>query len=80
VVAVQVGDGLRPELPEGKPYLLTRGPLPESGFVYVTVTQEQAQRYRDAAPLQEITARVRIRAPASRYLPTPVVELISEQQ
>jgi hypothetical protein len=79
VVAVQVGDGLRPELPEGKPYLLTRGPLPESGFVYVTVSQEQAQRYRDAAPLQEIVARVRIRAPASKYLPTPVVELIGEQ-
>jgi hypothetical protein len=80
VVAVQVGDGLRPELPEGKPYLLTRGPLPESGFVYVTVSPEQAQRYRDAAPLQEIVARVRIRAPASKYLPTPVVELIGEQQ
>jgi hypothetical protein len=79
VVAVQVGDGLRPELPEGKPYLLTRGPLPESGFVYVTVSPEQAQRYRDAAPLQEIVARVRIRAPASKYLPTPVVELIGEQ-
>lgn len=79
VVAVQVGDGLRPELPEGKPYLLTRGPLPESGFVYVVITPDQAQHFRDGAPLREITARVRIRAPASRYLPTPVVELISEQ-
>ena len=79
VVAVQMGDGLRPELPEGKPYLLTRGPLPESGFVYVTVSAEQAQRYRDSAPLREIVARVRIRAPASKYLPTPVVELIGEQ-
>lgn len=79
VVAVQTADGLRPELPEGKPYLLTRGPLPESGFVYVLVTAEQAQRYRDAAPLREITARVRIRAPSSKYLPTPVVELIGEQ-
>ncbi|MEO6066503.1 MAG: hypothetical protein ABJB33_04895 [Gemmatimonadota bacterium] len=79
VVAVQNADGLRPELPEGKPYLLTRGPLPESGFVYVLVTPEEAQRYRDAAPLREITARVRIRAPSSKYLPTPVVELIGEQ-
>ncbi len=79
VVAVQVADALRPELPEGKPYLLTRGPLPESGFVYVLVTPEQAQRYRDAPPLREITARVRIRAPSSKYLPTPVVELIGEE-
>jgi len=79
VVAVQVADALRPELPEGKPYLLCRGPLPESGFVYVLVTPEQAQRYRDAPPLRDITARVRIRAPSSKYLPTPVVELIGEQ-
>ncbi len=79
VVAVQVADALRPELPDGKPYLLTRGPLPESGFVYVLVTPEQAQRYRDAPPLRDITARVRIRAPSSKYLPVPVVELIGEQ-
>jgi hypothetical protein len=79
IVAVQVADNLRPELPEGKPYLLTRGPLPESGFVYVLVTPEQAQLYRNAPPLREITARVRIRAPSSKYLPTPVVELIGEQ-
>ena len=79
IVAVQVADNLRPELPEGKPYLLTRGPLPESGFVYVLVTPEQAQQYRNAAPLREITARVRIRAPSGKYLPTPVVELIGEQ-
>lgn len=79
VVAVQNGDGLRPELPDGKPYLLARGPLPESGFVYVLISPEQAQRYRDSAPLREITARVRIRAPSTRYLPTPVVELIGEE-
>lgn len=79
VVAVQVADALRSDLPEGKPYLLTRGPLPESGFVYVLVTQEQAQHYREVPPLREVTLRVRIRAPSSKYLPTPVVELIGEQ-
>lgn len=79
IVAVQVADNLRPELPEGKPYLLTRGPLPESGFVYVLVTNDQAAAYRNSAPLREVTMRVRIRAPSSRYLPTPVVELIGEQ-
>ena len=79
IVAVQVADALRSDLPEGKPYLLTRGPLPESGFVYVLVTPEQAQHYRDVPPLREVTLRVRIRAPSSKYLPTPVVELIGEQ-
>lgn len=79
VVAVQVADNLRPELPAGKPYLLARGPLPESGFVYVLLTNDQATQYRNSAPLREVTLRVRIRAPSSRYLPTPVVELIGEQ-
>ena len=79
VVAVQVADALRSDLPEGKPYLLTRGPSPESGFVYVLVTPQQAEQYRNAPPLREVTMRVRIRAPSSKYLPTPVVELIGEQ-
>ena len=32
-LSVQTADELRPELPPGMPYLLTRGPLPEAGFV-----------------------------------------------
>lgn len=74
-LSVQVADELRPELPPGQPYLLTRGPLPEVGFVYVAVTNEQAQRFRAMNPLDEFLARGTIRAARTRYLPTPVLEL-----
>lgn len=74
-LAVLVADELRPELPPGAPFLLTRGPLPEAGFVYVIVTAAQAERFRQMAPLDEFEARAIIRAPKTRYLPNPVIEL-----
>ena len=75
-LSVQTADELRPELPPGMPYLLTRGPLPEAGFVYVAVTQEQAQRFRAMNPLDEFVARGTIRAARTKYLPTPVIDLL----
>ena len=74
-LAVKVADELRPELPPGEPYVLSRGPLPEAGFVYVAVTKEQAERFRSMSPLDEFTANGTIRAAKTRYLPTPVIEL-----
>lgn len=76
-IAVQTADELRPEIPAGRSYLLTRGPLPESGFVYVIIPQEQADRFRAMTPLEEISVRGTIKAATSRYLPNPVLELIS---
>lgn len=77
LIAVQTADELRIEIPKGRPYLLTRGPLPEPGFVYVTVTEAQAIEFRSLQALQELTLRVTIRAPRTRFLATPVVELVS---
>jgi hypothetical protein len=77
LIAVQTADELRIEIPKGQPYLLTRGPLPEPGFVYVTVTQSQANEFRALQALQEMTLRVTIKAPRTRFLATPVVELVS---
>lgn len=77
VVSMQVADELRPEMPNGSPYLLTRGPLPEPGFVYVMTTREQLARFRELGPLAEVMLRVRIRASRTKYLATPVVELES---
>jgi hypothetical protein len=74
-LALQIADDLRPELPSGQPYVLARGPLPNPGFVYLAVTREQVERFRDMAPLEEFIARGLIRAARSRYLPTPVIEL-----
>lgn len=77
LIAVQTADELRIEMPKGQRYLLTRGPLPEPGFVYVMVTESQANEFRSLQALQELTLRVTIKAPRTRFLATPVVELVS---
>jgi hypothetical protein len=77
LIAVQTADELRPEIPAGQPYLLTRGPLPEAGFVYVALSPAQAERLRALPPLQELTLRVTIRAARTRYLETPVADLVA---
>jgi hypothetical protein len=76
-LAVQTADELRPEIPQGRFYLLTRGPLPESGFVYVIIPQDQVDRFRALTPLEEVMVRGTIKAASTRYLPNPVLELIS---
>jgi hypothetical protein len=77
VISVQTADELRTEMPRGQKYLLTRGPLPEPGFVYVTVTDVQAAEFQALPALQELTLRVTIKAARTRYLTTPVVEYVS---
>ena len=75
-LAHQHADELRPEMPLGHPYLLTRGPLPESGFVYVLVSKEQAEQLQGLKPLDEIAITATVRAARTKYLATPVVELV----
>ena len=77
LIAVQTADELRTEMARGQNYLLTRGPLPEPGFVYVTVTPNQAAEFRALPALQELTLRVNIKAARTKYLTTPVVEYVS---
>jgi hypothetical protein len=77
VISVQVADELRAEMAPGQPYLLTRGPLPEPGFVYVAIPPDQVDRFRALPPLEEVVLRVAIRAARTKYLTTPVAELVS---
>jgi hypothetical protein len=76
LLAVQTSDGLRRELPEGQRYMLARGPIPEAGFVYVMVDDEQSAAIERLSPLAELVVLVRVRVGRSRYLGNPVVELI----
>jgi hypothetical protein len=76
-IALQHGDELRPEVPPGQPYLLARGPLPEPGFVYVIIPADKVEAFRQLAPLQELTIRAVVKSPTTKYLPNPVVELVS---
>ena len=64
-------------MPPGQPYLLTRGPLPEPGFVYVIIPAARAAEFQALPPLQELVVRVAIRAARTRFLTTPVAELVS---
>ena len=76
LISVQTADELRTEMSRGQNYLLTRGPLPEPGFAYVTVTSSQAAEFRALPALQELTLRVIVKAVRTKYLTTPVVELV----
>lgn len=76
-IAIQTADELRSELPQGQPFLLTRGPLPEPGFVYVIIPRDRVAEFQGLAPLQELVLRVTLKAARTKYLATPVVELAS---
>ena len=77
VIAVKTADELRAEMAPGQPYLLTRGPLPEPGFVYVSIPSAQVADFQALPPLQELVLRVSIRAARTKFLTTPVAELVS---
>jgi hypothetical protein len=77
LIAVQRADELRAEMPPGQPYLLTRGPLPEPGFVYVSIPADRMAEFEALPPLHELVLRVAVRAARSRFLTTPVTELVS---
>lgn len=79
-VAVQKADELRPEIPEGRSYLLARGPLPEPGFVYVILPPDQVARFEALPPLKPLRLRGTLRSVSTKYLPTPVLELVSVEE
>ncbi len=76
VLAVQLADELRPELPLGQPYVLARGPLPETGFVYLVVQGSEVEAFRRMEPLAQVRVRATVRAGKTRFLPTPVLDLV----
>ncbi len=74
-ISLQKADELRPEMPEGVSYLLTRGPLPEPGFVYVMIPGAERLKFEALPALKELLVRGKIRSASTKYLPTPVIEL-----
>jgi hypothetical protein len=77
LISLQTADELRGELPIGQPYLLMRGPLPEPGFVYVALPRDRLEEFQALPPLTELVLRLTLRAARTRYLNTPVGELVS---
>jgi len=75
-IAVQSPDEIRRDIPEGSRYMLARGPLPETGFVYVILTDEQADQLERTEPLSELDIVGQIRTGRSHYLGNPVLSLV----
>jgi len=75
-LAIQEADELRVEIPNGQPYMLARGPLPEAGFVYVVIPQARLEEVERLAPLAQLVIIGRVHAARSRYLGNPIVELV----
>ncbi|HWP36795.1 MAG TPA: hypothetical protein VNL18_04495 [Gemmatimonadales bacterium] len=75
-ISLQTADELRPELPRGSRYMLARGPLPESGFVYAVLEAPHVAWVEQLQPLSEIVMLARIRAGRMRYLHSPVVDVV----
>ncbi len=76
VIAVQKADELRPELPTGQPYVLARGPLPETGFVYMVIPPDQEATFRGMQPLTKVRVRATVKAGRSKYLQVPVLSFL----
>ena len=75
-IALQRADEARYDIPVGQRYLLTRGPLPETGFVYVTITDEHVEQFEQMEPLTQLVLVGRVRTGRSRYLGNPVLQLL----
>ncbi len=76
-IATQTADELRPDIPTGATYLLTKGPLPERGFVYVVVPDSLRGAAAGLAPLAQLELTARVRRGRSRYLGHPIVDLLA---
>jgi hypothetical protein len=77
-LSTKTGTGVRSLIPEGTPYMLARGPLPEAGFIYVLLNARQAEELRRVNGIAELVILARILG-VSQYLNNPVVELIEMQ-
>lgn len=75
-VAIQSADEVRRDIPEGRAYMLARGPLPESGFLYAVLTTEQIEQLERMRPLSELVIVGRVRTARSHYLGNPVLDLV----
>ncbi len=75
-ISLQNADELRRGIPADRRYMLARGPVPERGFVYVVLTEEQIAAIEDLPPLAEMTIIGRVRAARSQYLGNPILELV----
>ena len=78
LVSIQTADELRPEIPGGPAVPADARPAARARLrVRDAVPRVAWPASRRLPPLAELTLRVTIRAASTRYLPTPVAELVA---
>jgi len=75
-ISLRNAEPIRTDFAPGEPFLLTRGPDLDNGFVYVAVPPALLDAARRLAPLQHIHVLARIRNPRSALMHAPVVDLV----
>ncbi len=75
-IAIQEAERFRTDLRLGEPFMLTRGPGDDPGFVYVAVPPEHRAAVDRLSPLQRIRILGRIRTARSSLTGAPVLDLL----
>lgn len=75
-IALQEAERFRTDLLEGEPFMLTRGPGDDPGFVYVAVSRERLEQVERLTPLQTLRILGRVRTVRSSLTGAPVLDLL----
>src|SRR5690606_7971837 len=75
-IALQRAEPIRTDFGPGEPFMLTRGPAGEGGFVYVAVPAELVPEVERIQPLGRIRVRARVRNAHSPLTEAPILELL----
>ena len=75
-ISIQTADELRRDIRAGRRYVLARGPMPESGFLYLLASDAQIKDLTQFSPLAEIVIVGRVRLARSTYLGNPILDLV----
>lgn len=75
-IALQSAERFRNDFHEGEPFMLTRGPGDDAGFVYVAVPDEWLGRVERLSPLQQVRILGRVRTARSSLTGAPVLDLL----
>ena len=76
LIALRSAEPIRTDFKPGEPFLLTRGPGRETGFVYIGVPARLLPAARRLEPLQRIRVLARVRTGRSPLMGAPVLDLV----
>lgn len=75
-IALEEAERFRTDFLEGEPFMLTRGPGEDPGFVYIAVGPERLAEVQAISPLRRIRVIARVRTARSTLTGAPVLDLL----